>query len=98
MAGGREPNATAMALVQAGTSALAVRWGMGMCPEATQEGHCTDLRAALLWDIPETAEGWADAGSETERGNRWRRTSFRGRGKLGTTDGPSWFCLTQAKI
>lgn len=33
MAGGREPNATAMALVQAGTSALTVRWGVQKPPK-----------------------------------------------------------------
>lgn len=37
-AGGSETKVAAMLWVHAETSALAVRWGMGVCPGATQEG------------------------------------------------------------
>lgn len=78
---------------------MAVRWGVGMSPGTSQEGKRAELGAALLWDVPETVKGWADAGSEAGGGRRWRGTNFRERRRqLGTTDGPSRFCLSQAKI
>lgn len=50
MAGGREADAAAMALVQAGASALAVRWGMGVCLGATQVG------TAQTWVLEHTRD------------------------------------------
>lgn len=89
-AGDRVIDVTAVALV----SALTVRQGMGVGPRTIQEGTCTEPGLALLWDgHPRDSEG---LGCCCLRGRGG--TSFRGRRLLGTTDGPSQFCLAQAKL
>lgn len=98
--GGRESGAAALAMVQVGSGALAVGGGGGdkeRSPGATQEGHCWGPGAALLWDIPGQCRAGLVLGSKAGGGRPCRATGFRGRRQLETTDGPSWFCLAQAR-
>ena len=55
MAGGGETDAAAMAAVQVGTGALAVRQAKGRSPGASQEGDSVGPDAALLWGIQDSA-------------------------------------------
>ena len=98
-AGGRKIDVTAMALVQAGTGAFAVRQGVGMRPKIHAVGEHINLYPALLWvNHPRDSEGLMLAQRQGEAGVGETSVSGKGRRQLGTTDGPSRFCLARAKI
>lgn len=80
-AGGRKIDVTAMALVQAGTGAFAVRQGVGMSPKIHEGGETHKSVSCSAMGQSSQRQRRADAGSEAGGGRRWREISFRERKK-----------------
>ena len=80
-AGGRKIDVTAMALVQAGTGAFAVRQGVGMRPKIHAGGGTHKPVSCSAMGQSSQRQRRADAGSEAGGGRRWGEISFRERKK-----------------
>lgn len=85
---GRKTGVAAMALIQAGTGALAVRQGMGMSPKNHEGGETYRPVSCSAMGQSSQRQRRADAGSEAGGGRCWREISFRERKK--TTSNHKW--------